>query len=311
MTIARDIETSVLVVTDDHPPDLARFARGLLEQSVSPTTYEVVLVDVVGGVDYRGAFAQAVKDRPGTSPRFQVIHAPGVGRACGYNAALAAASPGSRLILFFADDFIAPAGLVESHEDFHRESTAESAVGIGAALLSEKDRKSPFASWLEASGQLYGVPFFEGMTEVPPHFFYIGNASIKRTFLERVGSFDEGFRHHAWDDYELGLRLSEAGMHSTFVPAATAEHAHSISLAERCRAMRQAGEAARVFESRHELPSAWQNAVRKPPWRHLLKASRDGLAFQFTRSDRARHRYYKSRLRGSFCEGYRAGAIHG
>ena len=305
------IETSLLVVADDHPPDLARVAAGLLDQDVPYSTYEIVLVDVFGGVDYRAAFADAVRDRSVATPRVCILDAPGAGRARGYNTALSAASPGSPLILFFADDFIAPAGLIAAHQKFHRQTPADSAVGIGAAFLSEEDRRTPFARWIEESGHLYGVPFRKGMTEVPPDFFYVGNASIKRTFLERVGAFDDGIPHHAWDDYELGLRLTEAGMHSTFLPDATAVHAHAVSLSERCRTMQQAGEAARVFESRHELPSSWQSAVGKSPWRHLLKASRDGLKFQLTRSDQARHRYYKSRLRSSFCRGYRAGAANG
>lgn len=305
------IRTSVLVVTDDHPPDLARFARGLLGQTVAPATFEVVLVDIVGGVDYRGALAAAADELRRPCPRFQVIDAPGVGRGAGYNRALEAAAPSSDLILFFADDFIAPPRLVEAHETYHQEFAAASDVGIGAALLTDAHRRDPFAHWLEASGQLYGVPFFEGMTEVPPSFFYVGNASVKRKFLQRCGSFDDRFRHHAWDDYELRLRLTAAGMHSRLVPDATAEHSHALSLTERCRTMREAGEAARILETRHGLPASWQRSLGKAPWRHVLDASRHRLTHGITRSARARTRYYKCRLRASFCEGYLAGSVHG
>jgi len=299
------IGVSVLVVTDDHPPDLARYARALLDQRGAPGRFELVLVDVVGGPDYEGAFDAAAAGLADPPPH-RVLRLPGAGRAAGYNAARDAACPTAELVVFFADDFVAPDTLVAAHATFHREHPAPEAVGIGAALLPAEIGRDPFAHWLEASGELYGAPFFPGMREVPSDFFYVGNASVKRAFLERAGRFDQRFRHHAIDDDEMGRRLVALGMRSGYVAGALAEHQHPLTLAERRRVARQAGAAAHVFQALHGTPGHWRRTLRRSPWRHRLDALRHRLGHALTGSAERRSRYYRSLLRASFCAGHRA-----
>jgi GT2 family glycosyltransferase len=297
------IETSVLVVTDDHPPDLERYARALLAQREAGP-YEIVLVDVIGSTDYASAFAEiaAGLDDP---PPCRFLRLPGAGRARGCNAARDAASPDASLVVFFADDFIAPARLVAAHRAFHRERPEAETVGIGAALLPEAIANDPFARWLEASGELYGAPFHHGMTGIPSDFFYVGNASVKRAFLERAGRSDDRFRHHAVDDHELGVRLLRLGMRAGYVADALAEHCHPVTLRERREVMRRAGEAARIYETTHGTHPSWRRVLSRAPWRHRLDAWRYRVRHALTGSTRQRERYFRSLLRESLSAGYR------
>lgn len=296
---------SVLIVTDDHPPPLGQFFDRLIHQTAAPDEYEVVLVDVSGGADYPAAIARASarKDR---RLKLHFEELPGGSRAAGYNRALKAGR--GDLIIFFGDDYIAPRTLVEAHLDHHERHPDERAVGIGSAILTGPLRENRFAVWLEESGELYGVPFRDDMTSVPENFFYVGNASVKRRFLERVGPFDERFRHHSWDDYELGVRMRADGMRAGYVPGAKAEHQHDLSLEERCRVMEQAGANARAYETKYPGRHHWQRRLRLPVWAHRLAALQWRSLYSLSRSEGALIRYYRSRLLGSFGRGYRAPA---
>jgi len=252
---------SVLIATNDHPPPLEPFFDRLFDQTAGATEYEVILADVSRWADDPGAIARACARK---DPRltFRILDLGRASRAAGYNRALEASR--GDLVIFFGDDCLAPATLVEAHLEHHDRHPEETAIGIGAAILTGRLRENRFAVWLEQSGDLFGVPFHDDMIGIPEHFFYVGNASVKRPFLERVGSFDERFKYHSWDDYELGVRLNAAGMRAGYVAGAKAEHHHDLSLDERCRVMEQAGENARAFETKYPGKHRWQRRLRVP-----------------------------------------------
>lgn len=291
----------MLIVTDDHPPDLDEFFDHLFRQTAPPESYEIVLVDVSHTVDYEEAIRR-VKVRKPPALRLEFIKSEGGGRAAGFNQALRASS--GALVLFFGDDYIAPETLVSSHRDFHARHPEKNSVGIGSAILEGALRDNHFAVWLETSGDLYGVPFSSDMTSVPEDFFYIGNASVKRAFLDRVGLFDERFPYHAWDDYELGVRMSRLGMKAIYIPDAKARHQHDISLEERARVIGQAGHSAKLFQQKYPGSHRWQSVLKTPMWRIWLSACLWRTLSWFTGSQRALTRYYRAVLDRSFCTGY-------
>jgi GT2 family glycosyltransferase len=171
-------------------------------------------------------------------------------------------------------------------------------------ILPEKLR-THFSSWLEQSGELFGVPFGDDTTSVPEHFFYAGNSSVKRAFLDEAGAFDERFQYHAWDDFELGRRLGKLGLKAAFLPEARAEHFHAISLADRCRTMMQAGEAASVFEQIYPGKYAWHRKCRVPPWCFRCYGLACAVLHALLRGERYLIRSYRARLDASFVAGYR------
>jgi GT2 family glycosyltransferase len=294
---------SFLIAIDDHPPDLDGFFGALINQTLPPTDYEVVIIDATRSHGHAKAFerARARKDA-GLRVHFEAIDRGG--RAKAYNRGLELCR--APIILFFADDNLAAPQTAEAHLRFHEANPNLHQVGVGSMILPEKLR-THFTTWLERSGELFGVPFSDDMTSVPESFFYAGNASVKLEFLRAAGPFDENFRYHAWDDYELGLRMSKLGMQACFLPQAKAEHIHDISLAGRCRTMTRAGESAAVFERKHGGDQFWRSKWRLPPWCFRLHGLISLLRYAILRRERHLISYYRTRLAASFVAGYRRG----
>ena len=294
---------SFLIATDDHPPDLDRFFGALINQTLPPTDYEVVIIDTTRSHGHAEACerARARKDA-GLRLHFEAIDKGGRAKALNRGLQLCLAP----VILFFADDSMATPQTAEAHLRFHEANPSLHQVGVGSMILAE-DLRTHFATWLERSGELFGVPFSDDMTSVPERFFYAGNCSVKREFLRAAGPLDEDFRYHAWDDYELGLRLSKLGMKASFLPQAKAGHVHAISLAERCRTMTRAGESASVFERKYAGHQSWHGKCRVPPWRFRLDGLMSLLRYAILRRERHLLSYYRARLDASFVAGYRRG----
>lgn len=294
---------SFLIATHDHPPDLDRFFRALIGQTLPPDEYEAVIIDASGTRDHALAWQRALK-LTDTRLRLHLESIPAGSRAKAYN--YGAEKCRAPIILFFADDAIAAAHTAETHLRFHQDNPDRHRVGVGAMLLS-KEFHTHFTIWLERSGELFGVPFTDDMTSIPDHFFYAGNSSVKRSLLREAGPFDERFPYHAWDDFEFGLRLSKLGMHASFLPDATAEHLHAITLTERCRTMTQAGESARVFEQIHRGDHPWRHKCRVPPWCFRGYGLVSLALHALSRRERFLISYYRARLNAAFVAGHRNG----
>jgi len=299
--MAEQPKISFLIATDDHPPDLDCFFGALVAQTLSPDEYEVVIIDSSRTHDLGPAYEKCMTLK---DARLRLVYEAidKGGRAKAYNRGLPLCR--APIVLFFGDDFLAAPQTAEIHLKYHQENQALNLVGVGSAILPPELR-TRFAAWLEESGELYGVPFSDDMTSVPENFFYIGNTSVKREFLKLAGSFDEAFPYHAWDDFELGLRLTKNGMKAVYLPAAKAEHVHDIPLRERCRAMMQAGECAVIFGRKYGGQHPWHDKCRIPPWRYRLHSAKVLLQYALTRSDEYIYSYYRARLALSFVAGYR------
>ena len=308
----KPIAPSVSIVTSvnyagsarERLPDLRPWFRALCNQTLPAEVYEVIITDSRHGLDYGAALARF---RAEEEVRAEIsCHRTGRGgRARALNRALELAA--GDLIIFLGDDFLPPPGFAEAHLRFHEEHKEAEAVGVSSAILPPEFR-NPFAVWLEESGRLFGVPFRADMTEVPEDFFYVGNASVKRGLLERAGRFDERFAHHAWDDFEFGLRLRAAGMRAVFVPDARAAHVHSIDLGERERAVRDAGAAARTYIADHPENRDWFSTAGLPFWLHRLRVASARARLAAARTEGALVGWWQARLDAALAEGYRDGA---
>lgn len=291
---------SVLTAVDDHPPPGELTFEAMFGQTLPPGDYEWIIVGHEPPQYYLSSLAKIMQRKPPELRlHFETDTKPG--RASAYNRGLALCW--APLILFFGDDFIANPKTVEAHLDFHRQASGRKQVGIGAALLGAEHR-THFTEWLERSGALYGVPFHADMTAVPTDFFYGGNTSIRRDFLDETGPFDEDYRYHAGDDYELGLRLTKLGMTAAYVPGAKAEHFHSITLRDRCEVMHRAGQSAALLARKSDQPQLYIQRFESQ-WRYRARAAASRLQFSLRRREADLISYYRARLDGAFVAGYR------
>ena len=261
------------------------------QECIAFADFEVVAVDSLYTRDWPPVVAGIRQRFPELQLSFEQIE-PTRSRARQLNVAIGKAR--ADLILMLADDFIPCPRLVSLHCELHRTDSSETLVGIGPGLFPDDGRANDFMHWLEDSGELFGVRFTDPELELPHYYFYMANTSIKRSLLQKAGCFDEDFPYDAMDDWEMGLRLLALGMRNTYVPDAWAIHEHILDLNERCRAMRQAGESAAIYDAKSDKPG---------PWGGMLKATKIPYS-QRKRENRAQR--YRRILAGHWLEGYRS-----
>jgi GT2 family glycosyltransferase len=157
----------------------------------------------------------------------------------------------ANVLFFFASDFIATPRLLEHHLTLHEQNSDSKVVGIGPVAFLSKLEMTPFMRWLDESGALFGTKLSSCNTGIPAEFFFGANTSIKKDFLNSVGPFDEELPYHSVDDSEMGHRLFERGMKNVFLPDVLAYHDHQISMEERLKALREAGESTAIIDFRN------------------------------------------------------------
>jgi hypothetical protein len=267
---------SVIVAVNPRAPSLPRGLEPFVAQTADAGAFELLLVDWEGGPSYLPLVEQA-RSRP-DAPAITYLRCPRRRRAAQNNLGVSRAR--APIIAFCGDDFIPPPGWVQAHLAYHARHADPARVAIGAGLSpQELRRKSPFLAWLEDSGELFGARFRAPSAQLPPGFFYVANASLKRGLMERAGSFDEVLPYPAGDDADYGARLLRHGMISELLPAAACVHEHLVMLADRRVQMGWAGTCAALLSSsggRRERARRLANTYVASIGRWLRTASMDG-----------------------------------
>jgi hypothetical protein len=253
----------------------AAFPEGLepfLQQTVDPGTFELVLVDWAGGTSYR-TLADRVLSHPG-APRITYLRCPVAARAAMNNLGLSRAT--TPLVGFCADDFVPSPSYVAAHLAYHAAHPERTRVAIGPGFSPPHLRAaSPFLAWLEDSGELFGVRFREPSPPLPTTYFYLANVSLKRSFCDEAGPFDERLPYPAHDDLAYGRRLTQLGMVAELIGDAACVHEHLITLSDRRIQLGWAGASAAILGSgevggteRRQRP-AWLDAALRQ-WSRAL-----------------------------------------
>jgi GT2 family glycosyltransferase len=278
---------------------MRRVLDAYLVQTPAAGAFEVLVVDNGSRAGLADAYADHVRAAPHTPVRILAVAEPG--RAAANNAGARAAR--ADILIFVADDFIPAPTLVGAHRVFQASLMAER-VGIGPAFFPEPLARDPFRHWMEATGHLFGVPFRTAGYSLPPHYFYVGNASLRRTLFDRLGGFDEAFQHDVGDDSEFGCRLAAADIRSTFLPKALAWHDHEVTFAERLEAVTRGGAASRICESMHPGDMPWAALVATSIPVLETEAARAVTAERASSTPATRADCYRRLLNLAFVRGY-------
>jgi glycosyltransferase involved in cell wall biosynthesis len=130
-----------------------------------------------------------------------------------------AAEARGQYLIFLDDDIEASPGLVRGHLETHAGTTGQVVIGYLPARVHDADFFSiALRGWWDQ--------MFQAMWR-PGHRFTFrdllsGNFSVERALFEAVGGFETQLQCH--EDYELGLRLLEAGARFRFAPGAVGIH---------------------------------------------------------------------------------------
>lgn len=215
---------AVVVPTYDRGRILADTLAAL--QRVDPPVggFEVVVVDDGSPEPSASAVANAVA----AFPAARLLRRANAGPAAARNAGIAASD--GALVAFLDDDCApAPDWLVRLTQPLADEGVG----GVGGRVLS-----APPANWV---GRFCSA--VEYATGVQPEFenAATANACYRRSLLEALGGFDEGFRFPGGDDPDLSRRARAAGYRLVFAPDAVVYHAELDSYPEFVRHMYRRG----------------------------------------------------------------------
>ena len=295
-------ELSVLIPTLDYA-HVDRVLRSLLQQDQPGSSYEVIVSDWRDGT-WRAPVAREAERNRAVAVSYLRQDCEQLHRTRQLNAAIQASR--GQVLVFLAGDLTPEANFIGAHLQFHRRNPETEAVAVGPAAFVSAQAQGPLVRWLEESGQLFGFRLGQGDAG---GFFYVGNASLKRTLLNQVGAFDEAIYLNAMDDFELGHRLRGAGMRSYHLPEAVTrhEHPHEIDLADQTKAIRMLGEIAVVFERKYPGPYEWDTTCRRRPFSLRMDAVYWRMRYALTWRREYLHRYYMSMRATAFVEGWRRG----
>lgn len=204
------------------------------------------------------------------------------GPAAARNLGLRSAS--GDIVLFTGDDMLPEPGMLEAHAAYHSNNPEDNAAMLGRAYWDPRIDPSPFAKWLENGGPQFGYSNLEPGRLVKA--FWTANISLKRSFLERYGGFDEDFRYAAAEDIELGIRLTGKGLLITYKPESAVRHLHRITFRSFCRRQELAGRSIALLERKHPGEAAPQNE-KLPFWKTALLNLAPVLKHLITAADSA------------------------
>lgn len=191
-------EVSIIIPAYNQARYLADTVQSVLAQTFGE--FELIIVDD-GSTDNTGEVAKAFSDR-----RVRYIHQANKGLSGARNTGIAHAQA-PNLVFLDADDWLVPQAL-----SLHREAQQkhpEAGVTIGSWVFTNSQGE-PFAeevlpqSSLDLATLLMGNP-------LPVH-----GAMVKRSWLDKVGVFDESLR--ACEDWDLWLRLALIGCPFSLFP---------------------------------------------------------------------------------------------
>jgi GT2 family glycosyltransferase len=238
------LDFRVVIPSHERRGLVARLVRGLLDQTIPPESYEIVVVcdgctDGTGDA-LRGAFGG----------RVTVIEQPQRGPGAARNRGTEGAA--TRWILFLDDDMRPSRDLIERH------GRAQRRLGDGLVLGAlPVDPDSPRSYLTEGLARWAGrrdARLREAGGTIPFDDVLTGNLSIDRGSLERLGGFDPEFFGAALfgdEDLELGWRAAQAGVPIAYAPDAIAWQTFDKSFRALARDIRSSAAADARFVSKH------------------------------------------------------------
>jgi GT2 family glycosyltransferase len=210
------VRLSIVVSTLGNYDVLRRVLDAFDRQSVPADTFELIVVADRADPD-PGMVARTIGRRPydvrqlrGTIPGLSS------NRNVGWRAARAP------VVLFTDNDTIPVENLVREHIASHDAHPADEVAVVGHVRWAPELRITPFMRWLE-EGIQFDYPSISG-TEASWAHLYGANSSLKRTFIARVGGFDEARMPYLYDDLDFAYRAHKQGLRVVYNRRATVDH---------------------------------------------------------------------------------------
>jgi glycosyltransferase involved in cell wall biosynthesis len=255
---------SVVLPTCNRVADLERALHAWERQAPADLPFELVAVDD-GSTDGTGELLAGWRSRRFALRRAAQANA---GPAAARNRAIGLAA--GELVLFTGDDVEPTPGLLAEHWQGHRERDDPGAAILG--LTRWPDRAPLTATMRHVDGvgaQQFSYRYMEEGGEYDFRHLYTSNVSLRRSLLDREpAGFNTDFPHAAFEDAELGWRLSRHGLRIVFRSRAVAFHHHAYDARSFYRRQVRCGEMAVVLWRQRPYLRRWL-PVRDLEWARL------------------------------------------
>jgi GT2 family glycosyltransferase len=233
---------SFVIPTYNRAPILVQCLQALGSQESAPVDYEVIVVNDGSTDDTRVVMDQLM---PRLSFPIRLFHQRNQGAATARNAGVTAAK--GNLIGFLGDDIVVERSYVRHLYTCYLEHVGAFHGVLGLTHYQSDSIPTPFGHWLDKrSGFQFDYSAARVGLPLPFELFYTSNILIPRSVFELVGGFEPRLRR-AYEDAELGYRLSRQGFTLYFCPEARAEHIHAVSISSAAARMKM------IARSLHEL----------------------------------------------------------
>jgi glycosyltransferase involved in cell wall biosynthesis len=232
---------SVAIATYNRREELPQVLGSLARQDYPPEQFEVLLV-VDGSRDGSAEVARSLE----LPYRLRVFEQENRGTAVARNRGVREAE--GAIVVFLDDDIRPEPQFLAVHARAHREGDDRIALGYcPPATPTDTVWAITLRNWWEDHYRLKAQPehqwTFIDCSE--------GNASLKRELFLSLGGYDESFPKSSRHDWELGVRLLEAGVRFSYHPEAKAWHHYSTRLEATLAKTREAGRMDVLLASKH------------------------------------------------------------
>ncbi len=182
----------------------------------------------------------------------------------------------SPLLVFVGDDMVPAPDFIQGHLDAHRIHPEKETAILGRAEWPPDMPCNTLMTHIDGVGKQQFFYYFMGDgQEYDFRFFYTCNLSLKSEFIQNLDHwFDSDFYLAAFEDIELGYRLTRRGLHIIYSKKIVVQHYHYHNIWTFARRQRNAGIMATVFLAKHpNLIYFFRNFYF--PVLHLFKHPRD------------------------------------
>lgn len=251
---------SVVIPTRDRARELSRTLDALEEQTQAPD-FEIVIVDDGSADDTREMLAHRSARQP-----TRVVRLSGVGPAQARNAGLDACT--GEWVAFLGSDTVPAPEWLARHWLRHRRYKAADVAVVGRTCWHPRVPATRFLDYINERGLQFGYALIDDPEDVPFNFFYSSNLSLHRAWLRRQ-RFDPRFPDAAWEDIELGYRLTREGLRLVYEREALVLHDHRMDISSFLRRQHRVGRSAVIFRELQPGLSAFlglppEGAPRRP-----------------------------------------------
>jgi len=251
---------SVVIPTLNRADMLASTIDRIEQQTVGQEHYEVLVINNNSSDNTQAVLEQKAAKYSNLRTFKQLKPGAAATRNVGIRAAK------GEIVLFIDDDIMAERNLLETHMEYHKQSSNASIVGTVVSPWEKSN--DPFLRYLRDKG-IFNPYSIACNRPMDFSYYHTGNVSTSRKLLAEVGGFNEEFFVYGMEDIELGYRLEKKGCRMTPGPAAKAVHEYFPTYQQFVARCQQAGYSlGKLIELHPELRKRFTESGKRI---HVLK----------------------------------------